>query len=507
MPGKAIMLQGTGSSVGKSLLCTALCRILRQDGYRVAPFKAQNMALNSYITADGLEMGRAQAVQAEACGLDPVVEMNPLLLKPAGEREAQVIVRGKVHQNMTAGRYHDYKPQLREIVLEAYCRLAREYEIIVIEGAGSPAEINLRDRDLVNMGLAEMVDAPVLLVGDIDRGGVFAALAGTMLLLNNREKRRVRGVLINKFRGDLSILKPGLDDLELIISRPVLGVIPFLNIDIEDEDSVTERFSARCQGRGEVHIEVVKLPYISNFTDFSALARETGVSLRYVRAGESLDHPDLLIIPGSKSTVSDLLYLRQSGLEAQILDHYRKGGIVIGICGGYQMLGRRIADPERSETTLAEVEGLGLLDVETIFQAEKITTRVEAEVLPGCSGLLEGLSGTMVEGYEIHQGISTCGPGARPALRLLRGRAGEKQPLEGACNREGTVFGTYIHGIFDNRLFRESVLNHVRRRKGLPARRSSALSYREFKEKEYDRLADHVRRHVDLPRIMEIISL
>ncbi|HOL17805.1 MAG TPA: cobyric acid synthase, partial [Bacillota bacterium] len=371
MPGKAIMLQGTGSSVGKSLLCTALCRILRQEGYRVAPFKAQNMALNSYITAGGLEMGRAQAVQAEACGLDPAVEMNPLLLKPAGEREAQVIVRGKVHQNMTAGRYHDYKPQLREIVLEAYRRLAGKHEIIVIEGAGSPAEINLRDRDLVNMGLAEMVDAPVLLVGDIDRGGVFAALAGTMLLLNNREKRRVRGVLINKFRGDLSILKPGLDDLELIISRPVLGVIPFLNIDIEDEDSVTERFSARCQGRGEVHIEVVKLPYISNFTDFSALARETGVSLRYVRAGESLDRPDLLIIPGSKSTVSDLLYLRQSGLEAQILDHYRKGGIVIGICGGYQMLGRRIADPERSETTLAEVEGLGLLDVETIFQAEK----------------------------------------------------------------------------------------------------------------------------------------
>ncbi|MEW5784459.1 MAG: cobyric acid synthase [Bacillota bacterium] len=505
MPGKPIMLQGTGSSVGKSILAAALCRILKQDGYRVAPFKAQNMALNSYITADGLEMGRAQVVQAEACGLAPVVEMNPILLKPAGDREAQVIVMGKVHGAMTAARYQNLKQELGATVREAYRRLAREHEIIVIEGAGSPAEINLRERDLVNMGLAEMIDAPVMLVGDIDRGGVFAALAGTMLLLKNGEKRRVRGVLINKFRGDYHILKPGLDELELIISRPVLGVIPYMHIAIEDEDSVTERFTA-VQDRGaEVNVAVIKLPFISNFTDFSAIDREEGVSVRYVREGESLGSPDILIIPGSKSTVSDLLYLRRSGLEAQILDYHQKGGFMIGVCGGYQMLGKRIADPDHSESSLEEIPGIGLLDIETVFQAEKVTTQVEAAVLPGCAGLLEGLQGTIVEGYEIHQGISVHGPDLQPALRI-RSRCGKPDhALDGACNQEGNVFGTYLHGIFDNHVFLQALLNNVRRRKGLPGRRGSALSYREFKEKEYERLADIVRSHIDLPRIMNII--
>jgi adenosylcobyric acid synthase len=505
MQGKPIMLQGTGSSVGKSLLCAALCRILKQDGYRVAPFKAQNMALNSYVTADGLEIGRAQAVQAEAAGIEPVVEMNPVLLKPAGDREAQVIVMGKVRGNMTAGSYQQFKEELRETVLGAYRRLAGEYEIVVVEGAGSPAEINLRARDLVNMGLAEMIDAPVVLVGDIDRGGVFAALAGTMLLLKNGEKRRVRGVLINKFRGDLSILQPGLEELEMIISRPVLGVIPCIRTAIEDEDSVTERFAEYKGYRDDVHVEVIKLPCLSNFTDFSAVDREEGVSLRYVREGEPLGYPDILIIPGSKSTVSDLQYLRQSGLEAQILDYHRRGGAIIGICGGYQMLGRRIADPEYCESSRKEVCGIGLLDMETVFQAEKITAQVEAELLSGCSGMLEGLQGVAVQGYEIHKGISTLGPGARPVIRL-RSRGGQaEQALAGACNREGNVFGTYIHGIFDNREFFRVLLNNVRRRKGLPERRGSVLSYREFKEKEYDRLADIVRSHIDLPRIMSII--
>jgi len=505
MPGKPIMLQGTGSSVGKSLLCAALCRILKQDGYRVAPFKAQNMALNSYVTADGLEMGRAQAVQAEAGEIDPAVEMNPVLLKPAGDREAQVIVMGKARGKMTTGNYQQYKEELRETVLGAYRCLAGEYEIVVVEGAGSPAEINLRDKDLVNMGLAEMIDAPVLMVGDIDRGGVFAALAGTMLLLKNGEKRRVRGVLINKFRGDLSILQPGLDELELIISRPVLGVIPYIRTAIEDEDSVTERFAAHRGCRDEVHVEVIKIPYLSNFTDFSAIDQEEGVSVRYVREGESLGCPDILIIPGSKNTVGDLHYLRQSGLEAQILDYHRRGGAIIGICGGYQMLGRRIADPGHCESSLNEVCGIGLLDMETVFQAEKVTTQVEAELLPGCSGLLEGLQGITVQGYEIHEGISALGPGARPVIRL-RTRGGQaEQVLAGACNREGNVFGADIHGIFDDKTFLQSLLNNVRVRKGLPRRSGSALSYREFKEKEYDCLADIVRSHIDLPRIMSII--
>lgn len=504
MSAKPIMLQGTGSSVGKSLLAAALCRIFKQDGYRVAPFKAQNMALNSYITADGLEMGRAQVVQAEACALAPAVEMNPVLLKPSADREAQVIVMGKVYGTMTAARYQTLKAELRATIREAYRRLADEYEIIVIEGAGSPAEINLREGDLVNMGLAEMIDTPVILVGDIDRGGVFAALAGTMLLLENGERRRVRGVLINKFRGDYAILKPGLDELERIISRPVVGVVPYMNITIEDEDSVTERFAANKGRRDEVHIEVIKLPYISNFTDFSALDREEGVSVRYIRDGESFDHPDILIIPGSKSTVSDLLYLRRCGLEAQILDYHQKGGVVIGVCGGYQMLGNRISDPHHSESSLEEIRGIGLLDMETIFQAEKVTTQVEAEVLPGCTGLLYGLQGAAVEGYEIHKGINVYGADLQPALRI-RSRCGNPEDaLDGICNRAGNVFGTYIHGIFDNPAFLRALLNNVRRRKGLPEQCGCALSYREFKEKEYDRLADIVRSHIDLPRIKKI---
>ena len=354
MAAKAIMIQGTMSNAGKSLVAAGLCRIFRQDGYRVAPFKSQNMALNSFITPEGLEMGRAQVMQAEAAGIQPSVKMNPILLKPTNEAGSQVIVNGEVLGTMNAWDYYDYKKKLQPKVQEAYDELASEYDIIVIEGAGSPAEINLKKEDFVNMGMAKMAKAPVLLVGDIDRGGVFAQLIGTIILLEEDEQQMIKGLIVNKFRGDRAILEPGLRLLEEKAQVPVVGVAPYLDIQVEDEDSLTERFSGGRQV-DQIDIAVIRVPRISNFTDFNPLESIPGVSLRYVKSVQELQNPDMVILPGTKNTMEDLQWLRQSGMEAAILKLAGKGRIVMGICGGYQMLGTQLSDPEGVEIGRAHV--------------------------------------------------------------------------------------------------------------------------------------------------------
>ena len=384
---KNIMIQGTMSNAGKSLLCAGLCRVFRQDGYRVAPFKSQNMALNSFITADGGEMGRAQVVQAEAAGIAPDVRMNPILLKPTTDVGSQVIVNGQVKGNMRAMEYYQRKREFVPEVMKAYDSLADQYDIIVIEGAGSPAEINLKQEDIVNMGLAKMVDAPVLLVGDIDRGGVFAQLYGTVALLEADERARIKGTVINKFRGDKAILEPGLKTLEELCGVPVAGVIPYVHVDIDDEDSLSERFSRDTQ-RKLLDIAVIRVPRISNFTDFAPFERYGNVSVRYVTSVEELHDPDIIFLPGTKSTIADLLWLRQCGLEAAISKAAAAGTLVMGICGGYQMLGTSVSDPDQVEAAgVTEIAGMGLLDMDTVFRWDKVQTQTRG-VFAGVRGML-----------------------------------------------------------------------------------------------------------------------
>ena len=480
---KNIMIQGTMSNAGKSLLAAGLCRVLRQDGLRVAPFKSQNMALNSFITAAGGEMGRAQVVQAEAAGIAPDVRMNPILLKPTTDWGSQVIVGGKALGNMDAAAYYRRKREFIPAILEAYEGLAAEYDVIVIEGAGSPAEINLKADDIVNMGLAKLVDAPVLLAGDIDRGGVFAQLYGTVALLEPEERQRIKGLIVNKFRGDPAILKPGLSDLERLCGVPVAGVIPYLRVDIDDEDSLTERFH-RQDERRDIDIAVIRLPKISNFTDFGPFERYDNVSLRYVESLRDLGHPDMILLPGTKSTIADLLWLRQSGLEAAI-QKAAAGTPVFGICGGYQMLGRSISDPDGAEAEPgARVMGMGLLPTETVFQGEKRQTQVTG-VLNPVEGILSPLSGMAYEGYEIHMG-----------------RSGDQPPLLGS----GCVYGTYIHGIFDAPGIADAILGALCRRKGLSPDILTSFDPAAYKERQYDLLAQAVRENLDMDLVYRILN-
>ncbi|MFZ2070985.1 MAG: cobyric acid synthase [Halobacteriota archaeon] len=503
---KKIMVQGTGSGVGKSVIVAALCRIFTQDGYKVAPFKSQNMALNSYVTADGLEIGRAQAFQASAARKEPTVEMNPILLKPSSDTGAQVIVRGKPIGNMTAKEYHDYKPRALNLIKDCFEQLERENDIVVIEGAGSPAEVNLRANDIVNMRIAKLLDAPVLLLGDIDKGGVFAWIVGTLELLEEEERELVKGILINKFRGDMEILKPGLEFLEKRVNKPVIGVIPYFHdIRIQEEDSLSvEKGKTRIAGEG-IRIEVVYLPHISNFTDFDALEAEDSVSLRYVGKAGKIGEPDVIIIPGSKNTISDLQYLKNHGYASQILEKTRRGKcIVFGICGGYQMLCNTIIDPEGVESQLREIAGLGLLPATTIFEshAQKMTHQVRA------IANLEFYKGE-IEGYEIHMGRTYISNGDIKTAFTIIMRSGEKVLDDGGGAVSGNIIGTYIHGIFDNDGFRQAFLNHVRREKGL-----STLTINETKseccgidwEIEYNKLADVVRRSIVMNKIYEITN-
>ena len=438
---KAIMVQGTMSNAGKSLLAAGLCRIFKQDGYRVAPFKSQNMALNSFITEEGLEMGRAQVMQAEAAGIKPSVLMNPILLKPTNDVGSQVIVNGEVLGTMSARDYFKYKKKLVPDIMKAYDKLASENDIIVIEGAGSPAEINLKTEDIVNMGMAKMAKAPVLLVGDIDRGGVFAQLIGTVELLEEDEREMVKGLIINKFRGDKTILDPGVQMLEERSHIPVVGVAPYLDIQVEDEDSLTERFD-RKQEVDLIDIAVIRVPRISNFTDFNPLESIPGVSLRYVQHVSELKNPDMIILPGTKNTMEDLLWMRANGLEAAVLKEAAKGKIIFGICGGYQMLGETLSDPHHVEAG-GTIKGMGLLPMDTVFAEKKTRTRVSGRFLE-LEGELQALSGAELEGYEIHMGSPSEVFGQSDEKLVQMGfTAREQRIYHEACAMEKTIEAEY----------------------------------------------------------------
>ncbi|MFQ9157202.1 MAG: cobyric acid synthase [Blautia sp.] len=499
---KAIMIQGTMSNAGKSLLAAGLCRIFRQDGYSVAPFKSQNMALNSFITEEGLEMGRAQVMQAEAAGIRPSVKMNPILLKPTNDVGSQVIVNGEVLGTMSARDYFKYKKKLVPDIMKAYQELSDEYDIIVIEGAGSPAEINLKNDDIVNMGMAKMAKAPVLLVGDIDRGGVFAQLIGTVDLLEPSERDMVKGLIINKFRGDKTILDPGVKMLEERSHIPVVGVAPYMNIQVEDEDSLTERFD-RKQPAGLIDIAVIRVPRISNFTDFNPFESVEGVSLRYVQHVSELKNPDMIILPGTKNTMEDLLWMRENGLEAAVLKAAAAGCIVFGICGGYQMLGDTLSDPYHVEAG-GKIRGMGLLPMDTVFASKKTRTRVTGQFLP-MPGTFAALSGVSLEGYEIHMGESVRKEGILPATKLMvAGNQPEETKTEGAFHEN--VCGTYVHGVFDKEEVVETLIRILGERKGIDVSSMTGIDFAAFKETQYNILAAELRKHLDMKKIYSILE-
>ncbi len=522
---KAIMIQGTMSNAGKSLLAAGLCRIFRQDGYRVAPFKAQNMALNSFITKEGLEMGRAQVVQAEAAGIEPSVLMNPVLLKPTNDTASQVIVNGEVLANMSAKEYYQRKREIVPEIRRAYETLASQYDIIVIEGAGSPAEINLQENDVVNMFMAHLAKAPVLLAGDIDRGGVFASLVGTMLLFSPEDRAMVKATLINKFRGDKTILQPGLDMLEEKIGIPAVGVIPYLHVDIDDEDSLTERFS-RKKEIGLIDIAVIRLPRISNFTDFNVLECAPGITLRYVDRLAELGDPDMILLPGTKNTMADLIWMRESGIEAAVLKQAARGKIVFGICGGFQMLGCELSDPCGVEHGGA-MKGMGLLPIVTEFEEEKTRTQVSGRFADSVCGELSDLSGITFSGYEIHMGKTTLlsGDGGEEKPRPLTGNlqvTGTRTPcnVEAASPEEGgrkteerlsglccgNIYGSYIHGIFDEEAVVKTVVSALYRSKGLSESAVASMDLAGYKQRQYDLLAQAMRENLDMDMLYRILE-
>ena len=497
---KVIMVQGTMSNAGKSFLVAGLCRIMKQDGYRVAPFKSQNMALNSYITEEGLEMGRAQVMQAEAADIKPMVCMNPILLKPTNHTGSQVIVNGEVLGNMSARDYFAYKKQLVADIKKAFRKLEEYADIIVIEGAGSPAEINLKENDIVNMGMAEMVDAPVLLVGDIDRGGVFAQLLGTLMLLTEEEKARVKGLIINKFRGDKTILDPGIVMLEEKGQVPVVGVVPYMELALEDEDSLTGRFEKKAVSN--IDIAIIRYPRISNFTDFNVFEQRKEVSVRYVTNVSELHHPDMVILPGSKNTMGDLKWMRQNGLEAAV-KKLAEEIPVWGICGGYQMLGEQIADLGGVEEG-GILRGMGLLPVETELKEEKVKRQVEGK-LSKLEGVFSGLSGLAYEGYEIHMGDTRFTEGWKSAHNSKVKKAGQTVAEAVTSGKHKNVYGTYVHGIFDKGDIATEVVRDLAEKKGILAEDGAFEDYQSFKEKQYDKLADTLRKYLHMEEIYGIL--
>lgn len=509
----SLMFLGTGSDVGKSVLAAAFCRILKQDGYRVAPFKAQNMALNSFITPEGGEMGRAQVVQAEAAGIPPHVDMNPILLKPTSQMGSQVIVRGKAIGNFLAKDYYEYKKELVVVVRDCFERLAREYDVIVLEGAGSAVELNLKEHDLVNLAMAEMADAACILVGDIDRGGIFAALLGSFMLMTEREQQRTIGFMVNKLRGDPQLFVNGAKIIESRADRPVLGVIPhFEDITLQEEDSVAlQRRMARSGNSatdGRLAIGVVRLPFISNYTDFDCFEQEPEIVLTYFDRPARVFDFDAVILPGSKNTLEDLDYLKRTGMAEAIVAYRKSGGTVVGICGGYQMLGCAVRDPHGVESQLSEVTGLGLLEMETEMFPEKVTSQVEAEYLgPAASPGTDRRSLT-VQGYEIHMGRSLDRGGHQPVLRIVRRAGRAVAVMDGLRTVDRRVWGTYVHGIFDNDAFRRDFLYDLQLRSGKTVAPSTGLvSYSDWKQEQYDRLAGHVRQHTDVERIYRLMGL
>lgn len=445
-------------------------------------------------------MGRAQVMQAEAAKIKPSVLMNPILLKPTNDTGSQVIVNGEVLGTMSARDYFAYKKQLIPEVMKAYHKLEEEYDIIVIEGAGSPAEINLKQEDIVNMGMAKLAKAPVLLVGDIDRGGVFAQLVGTIMLLEEDEQRMVKGMIINKFRGDKTILDPGVKTLEEKTNIPVVGVAPYMELEVEDEDSLTERFSGN-QEVGVLDIAVIRVPRISNFTDFNALEVIPGVSLRYVKNVNELKNPDMIILPGTKNTMEDLLWLRQNGLEAAVLKKAAEGKVIFGICGGYQMLGETLSDPEHVEAG-GEIKGMGLLPMHTVFKESKTRTRVQGR-FPKVEGILHTLMGVQLEGYEIHMGESTLSQGAE-SLTEITDMVKQESKMDGAYCKN--VYGSYVHGIFDKEDVAKKVVEGLGEQKGIDVSNMAGVNFAEFKETQYDKLAEGLRKHLDMKKIYEILE-
>lgn len=497
---KAIMIQGTCSNAGKSLFAAALCRVFREDGYRVAPFKSQNMALNSAVTPDGLEIGRAQAMQAEAAGIAPDVRMNPILLKPNSDTGSQLVLCGKPVGDYSAIEYQKKKKGLLSEVLKAYHSLAAEQDIMVIEGAGSPAEINLRADDIVNMGLAEAVDAPVILIGDIDRGGVFAALYGTVKLLSEAEQARIKGLVINKFRGDIKILEPGLRQIEALTEKPVLGVLPYRHFDLEDEDSLSERLrKTKAEAEALLRIAVIRLPRLSNFTDFDPLQAAPEVALSYVNSPAEIGAADLLILPGSKSTLEDLAWLKAQGFDTCIRDFAASGRPVLGICGGYQMLGETLRDKESG----VEAVGLGLLPVDTVFYAAKQTVCASGTIT-AASGFWAALAGQKTEGYEIHMGQSRIGKEADCFQRLSAREDSERQRADGCV--AGAVCGSYLHGLFDEVGVTEALLHALAARKGL-SYSHRLKSRRERQEAGFRLLSQMLREHFDLRELYRIMGV
>lgn len=506
MMAKRIMFQGTSSHVGKSILTTAFCRILKQDGWNAAPFKAQNMALNSYVTRDGGEMGRSTVAQAEAAGVDPVVEMNPVLLKPTGNSCSQVILLGHSVGNYSARDYQDhYSQEAWKSVLYAIDYMESHFNMIVIEGAGSPAEVNLKANDIVNMRIAKTMNAPVFLIADIDRGGALASIVGTLELLEPDERALVKGLIINKFRGDITLLEPALTFLKEKTGIPVLGVLPYLDkLGIDDEDSVSLQDIPSDHVMRDIHIAVIQTPKISNFTDFDALAHEPDVNVRFVQKGDLIGDPDLIILPGSKNTTEDLLYLHRNGYAKEIREMAEKGVPVIGICGGYQMIGEKVCDPLHVESGNDEVEGLGLLPTVTTMQGEKNTYQVECE----CSSLpFLGMTyaGKGLKAYEIHMGETVLTKPAQSLFHIVSRSGKPVDVQDGYITEAKNVFGTYCHGIFDNDELRRSLINALRERKGLAAL-PVQFRYRAYKESEYDRLADAVRKNFDMKEFYRILE-
>lgn len=504
MTARCIMVQGTGSSVGKSRLVTGLCRVFKQDGFKVAPFKAQNMALNSYITKGGLEMGRAQVAQAEACGIEPQVIMNPVLLKPHTDKNSQVIVRGKPYGSLSAMDYHEYKVKLLNIVKECYDELARDNDIIVIEGAGSPAEINLRERDIVNMGMAELVDAPVVLVGDIDRGGVFAALAGTLLLLTDEEKARVKAVIINKFRGDLNLLQPGLKMIEDIINRPVLGVLPYTDIYIDEEDSPESEQQRLLQKYkpGTLQVKVLSLPRITNFTDFVPLGELSDINLSYV-SREAIGDADMVIIPGSENPTESMEFIRRRGWDKEIEALAKKGTVILGIGSSCLLLGKTFSTFYNTNENQT-IEGLKLIDVHVKLKQQE-PKQVIGNVLSGFTPPADILSSAKIKGYRMYSGEITHGK----VDKFIKIETDPDNVYDGLISKTGRVIGTFVNGIFENPDFTSRFVNFLKsiNHAGNVNLTTETFDFKKFKENEYDRWANIVRQYLDIEKLYKIMGI
>lgn len=495
---KSIMFLGTASSVGKSTIATAFCRYFKNKGMKVAPFKALNISLNSYVTEDGLEMGRAQVVQADACEIKPRAWMNPVLLKPSGNMKTQVIVNGKVKCNIDSYKYKELNKELKEVVKDTYEAISKEYDLIILEGSGSCAEINLKESDIANMHMAKVSNSPVILVADIDRGGVFASVVGTIMLLDKEERKKVKGVIINKFRGNMESFKPAMKQLEEIINIPVLGAMPYFSLDIEDEDSVTERISNKISNCKGIDIVVIRLPYMSNFTDFNSLSRLDNVSIRYIDNVQEIGDPHLVIIPGSKNTIDDIRFLKENGLYSKIISLEEKGTTILGICGGYQMMGNYIIDELGVEGEKRVEGGFGFLPTTTKFNKDKITKQSSGRIV---SNIIEEINNIEVSGYEIHNGETIVNNPDNIFIKLSNGE------VAGAINDKGNVIGTYLHGIFDNGDFIKQFIKTLINKNNLEEDYNEVSTYREYKLNELDKLSKILDENIDMVKVKEILKI